>query len=221
MNKIILFFELGYIFNLIGLVILVTYIRSKKHIEGISFYTQVLFAFASFIKIFYFPFTILYDFWICWAEFVVSCLLSMYLLYLFRKYKKLSMQVEQNYFDYRIILLVAVVLALVSNYEKNEDWEWSQFIIRVSIITESIGLLPQLKLMKNERFVPKYFGYYLVSLTCARLCRIFFWIYQIKDNYRGDTYYTLIAADLLYIILTGDFIYNFFKHRNSTLIPYF
>ena len=221
MNKIIIFFELGYIFNLIGLVVLVSYIRSKKHIEGVSIYTQWLFAFASFIKIFYFPFTILVDYWICWAEFLLSCALSIYLLFLFRKYKKLSMTVEQNYFDYRIIVLVSVVLALLSNYEKNEDWEWSQFIIRVSIITESIGLLPQLKLMKNERFVPKYFGYYLLCLTMSRLCRIFFWIYQIKENYRNDTYYTLIIADLLYILLTCDFIYNFFKHRNSTLIPYF
>merc|ERR1711976_523811 len=125
-NKIIVFFELGYIFNLIGLTVLVTYIRNKKHVEGISFYTQILFAFASLIKIFYFPFTILYDFWICWIEFVLSMCLSIYLLYLFRKYKKITMTTEDNYFDYRIILLVSAILASISNYEKNDDWEWSQ-----------------------------------------------------------------------------------------------
>ena len=66
----------------------------------------------------------------------------MYLLYLFRKYKRLNFTKEDNFFDYRIILVVAIVLGLVSNYEKNEPFEWAQFVIRFSIITESIGLLP-------------------------------------------------------------------------------
>jgi hypothetical protein len=220
MNKIILFFELGYIFNLCGLVILILYIKSRKHIEGVSIYTQWLFAYAALIKIFYFPFTILYEYWICWIEFFLSCILSFYLLYLLTKYKNLSMTREANYFDWRIIAVVSIIFAALSNYEKEEDWEWSQFIIRVSIITESIGLLPQLKLMKADKFVPKYFGYYLVSLSLSRICRIFFWFYQVRENYRNDTYYTLIFFDFLYLVLTCDFIYNFFKHRNCTLIPY-
>ena len=46
-------------------------------------------------------------------------------MYLFTKYKRLNFTKEDNFFDYRIILVVAVVLALVSNYEKNEPFEWA------------------------------------------------------------------------------------------------
>ena len=44
---------------------------------------------------------------------------------LFRKYKRLNFTKEDNFFDYRIILVVAIVLGLVSNYEKNEPFEWA------------------------------------------------------------------------------------------------
>ena len=98
-------------------------------------------------------------------------------MFLFHKYKRLNLNKEDNFFDYRIILVIAVVLAFVSNYEKTEDFEWAQFIIRFSIITESIGLLPQLRLMKQEKFVPKFLSYYLIALACSRFCRVFFWIF--------------------------------------------
>lgn len=46
-------------------------------------------------------------------------------MYLFHKYKRLNLNKEDNFFDYRIILTIAIVLALVSNYEKNEAFEWA------------------------------------------------------------------------------------------------
>ena len=116
---IIFFFELGYIFNLIGLSILVFNVHRKKHLEGISLYTQLLFSIAAFIKILYFPHTVLYDYWICWFEYMLSCSLCGYLLFLFRKYSRLSMTEEKNFFDYRIILVVSALLAAISNYEKD------------------------------------------------------------------------------------------------------
>ena len=142
MYEIIFFFELGYIFNLLGVAILVFHIKNKKHVEGISFYTQILFSIAAFVKILYFPNTVLKEYWICWLEYLFTSILCGYLLFLFKKYKRLSMTKEKNFFDYRIILLVSILLAFLSNYEKKEDFEWAQFFIRFSIITESIGLLP-------------------------------------------------------------------------------
>lgn len=44
--SIIVAFELGYIFTLIAQVIIVRQIRTKKHVEGISFYSQLLIAVA-------------------------------------------------------------------------------------------------------------------------------------------------------------------------------
>ena len=220
MDKIVLFFELGYVFNIVGILILIFFIGQKRHIEGLSFYTQLLFAIAAYAKIFYFPHTVLRDYWFCWAEFLLSLVLSAFLMLQMKKYNRISTSPEKNTFDWRLIMVVSAVLAAVSNYEKAYPFEWSQFAIRFSIITEAIGLLPQLKMMRQEQFVQKFIGYYLVSISASRLCRVLFWVFQITSNLDGDTYYTLLLADSLYIFLTADFVYNFFKHKNQNLIPY-
>ena len=219
MHKTVIFFELGYILNIIGLLILILQIRSKRHIEGISFYTQILNAIGVYIKVFYFPNTILTEYWICWAEFLSSMGLTAYLLYLMTVHKRISFNKEQNFWDYRVIIVVSAVLALVANYEK-QYFEWSQLAIRYAIIIEALALLPQLRLMRQEKFVTRSFGFYLVAISLSRLARVFFWVYQFSGYYGSDTYYTLIIADSLYILFTADFIFNFVKHRNSSLIPY-
>ena len=221
MNWTIFFFELGYMLNIVGIAVLIWNIRKKKHVEGISFYTQLVFAISTFSKIFFFWFTILRDYFWCWVELIISLTLTIYLMTLMFKYRKMSFMKETNYWDWRIILVVSLVLSIVSNFEKDEDFEFSQMMIRFSIIAEAIGLLPQLNFMKIERYVPQFFGNYIVTLAGSRLARIGFWIFQLKYNTSGSTYYTLILSDSTYLLLTADVIYNFFKHRNATLIPYY
>ena len=220
MHPTVIYYELGYIFNILGIAILVLHIRAKKHIEGISYYTQLIFCVAAYVKIFYMPFTILKQYVFCWVEFLASLALSALLIYQLKKYKRLSFTKESNFFDWRVILLVSAVLAFVSSYDKTSSFEWPQYCIRFAIISEAIGLLPQLRLMKQEKFVPKYFGWYLLCLLANRISRLGFWWHQIKASSGGESYYTLILADLIYITLTADFTYNFFKHRNNALIPY-
>ncbi len=220
MEAVVLFFELGYIFNIIGLMILIYFIGQKRHIEGISYYSQLLFAIAAFVKIFYFPFTVLKDYYICWIEFLLTMVLSGLLMFQMRKYQRISTSPEKNTLDYRVIILISLVLAAFSNYDRRYDFEYSQMFLRFSIILEAIGLAPQLKLMRQEQFVQKFIGYYLVSISASRICRVFFWMYQVNSNSDEDSYWTLIIADSLYILLTADFVYNFFKHNNKNLIPY-
>ena len=221
MNWTVFFFELGYFLNIIGIIVLIFNIQKKKHVEGISFYTQLLFAISTLSKIFFFWFTVLRDFLMCWLELILSVLLTVYLMHLLIKYRKMSFMKETNHYDWRIILVVSIVLAIVSNYEKEDAFEFSQMMIRFSIILEAIGLLPQLHFMKIERYVPQFFGQYLVAIAVSRIARIGFWIFQLMYNETGSTYYTLIVSDLGYLILTADVIYNYFKHKNATLIPYF
>ena len=221
MNWTVFFFELGYFLNIIGIAILIINIEKKKHVEGISFYTQLLFAIGTISKVFFFWFTILRDYALCWIELIISISLTAYLMHILIKYRQMSFIKESNYWDWRIIIVVSLVLSVISNYEKAEKFEMSQMMIRFSIIIEAIGLLPQLNFMKKERYVPQFFGQYLVSIAVSRLARIGFWIFQLLNNYSGSTYYTLILADLGYLILTADVIYNFFQHKNATMIPYF
>ena len=128
---------------------------------------------------------------------------------------------EKNHFDWRLLVIVSFILAVISNYEKEEAFEISQLMIRFSIIVEAFGLLPQIHFMKDQKYVPQFFGYYLTTISISRLARIGFWVFQLMYNYTGSTYYTLIIADSCYLVLTADIVYNFFKHRDSNLIPYF
>ena len=219
MDSAVLFFELGYLFNILGTVILIRNIRMKKHIEGISYYTQILFAISNFAKIFYFPHTVLWESTFGWIEFFASQSFSIILLLCLRKYKRISITQEKNYFDYRALILVSGVLAFISNYEPDNSFEWSQFAIRFSILLEALGLLPQIRLMHREKFVQKFMGYYLFFLCLSRICRILFWGFQLQND-SSETYYTLIIADVFYIVLTADFIYTFIKHLNNNEIPY-
>ena len=221
MNWTIFFFELGYLLNICGIIVLVTSITRKKHVEGISFYTQLLFAISTFSKIFFFWFTILRDYLLCWVELLISLSLTIYLMHLLIKYRKMNFMKETNYWDWRIIIVVSIILSIISNFEKDEDFEVSQMMIRFSIILEAIGLLPQLNFMRVEKYVPQFFGYYILTIAGSRIARIGFWIFQFKYNNTGSTYYTLIISDATYLLMTGDIVYNFFKHRNSGLIPYF
>lgn len=54
----------------------------------------------------------------------------------------MSLNKEQNYFDWRVLIVLSIIFAFVSNYEKKEPFEYSQFIIRVSIILEAFAMLP-------------------------------------------------------------------------------
>ena len=102
MHLTVVFFELGYFFNILGMAILVYNIKTKKHIEGISYYTQLIFTFSLYIKLAYFPFTILKESLFCWCEFLSSLFLSVYLMKQLMYYKRLSFMKEKNFYDYRI-----------------------------------------------------------------------------------------------------------------------
>ena len=221
MNWTVFFFELGYFLNIIGIAILISNIIKKNQVEGISFYSQLLFAISTFSKIFFFWFTLLRDYVMCWIELVISVLLTVWLLHLLIKHRKNSFMKEKNHFDWRLLVIVSFILAVISNYEKEEAFEISQLMIRFSIIVEAFGLLPQIHFMKDQKYVPQFFGYYLTTISISRLARIGFWVFQLMYNYTGSTYYTLIIADSCYLVLTADIVYNFFKHRDSNLIPYF
>ena len=141
----------------------------------------MLFAISTFSKIFFFWFTILRDFTLCWIELILSILLTAYLMHLLIKYRKISFMKENNYWDWRAIIVISLILSIISNFEKDEDFEFSQMMIRFSIILEAIGLLPQLNFMKMERYVPQFFGYYILTIALSRLARIGFWIFQLAS----------------------------------------
>ncbi len=221
MDYVMVLFELVYLFNILGSLILIWNIHSKRHTEGISFYTQILFALASFIKFFYFYYSILSAYWLFWVESFVSILISSYVVYLMVKYKRLSISKEPNKLDYRLIIVVSIALAVLSNLERSSKrFEWYFFAIRLANILETLGILPQLLMLYNDRFVTRPIGLFVSSLMISRIFRIMFWINLFNSYYTKDSYYILIGADALYILFVVGLAYNVFKYWNAQVIPY-
>ncbi len=221
MDYTLILFELVYVFNLVGSLILISNVQSKRHTEGMSFYTQLIYALAAYVKFFYFYFSVLSGYWLFWLESLLSVAVNSYLVYLMIKHKRISLTREQNFFDYRAIIVVSIVLAVLSNLERSRtSFEWHFFAIRLSNFLECLGVLPQLRLMRTEKFVTKPIGYFLISLMISRIFRIVFWINLFNFYYSRESYYLMIGADVVYIILLLDLAYFFFKYRNAQVIPY-
>ncbi len=221
MDYTLILFELVYLFNLVGSLVLIANIHSKRHTEGMSFYTQLIFALAAYVKFFYFYYSILSDFWLFWIESFLSIVVNTYLVYLMIKHKRISLTREQNFFDYRAIIVISIILAVLSNLERSRrKFEWHFFAIRLSNFLECLGVLPQLRLMRTEKFVTKPIGFFLISLMISRIFRIMFWVNLFNSYYSKDSYYLMIGADAVYVILLLDFAYFFFKYRNAQMIPY-
>lgn len=50
-------------------------------------------------------------------------------MYMFRVYQRLSESKEDNFFDWRALIAISVILGIVSNSEKGQSFEYSQLII--------------------------------------------------------------------------------------------
>ena len=191
-------FELAYVFMALGTIIVILIARSKRHTEGISFYSQLMFTIASIFYLFYFVKSPIAEYKIFWFVSIAHVFLNLTMLYTMRKFPKLGASPERNVYDYRALLLLAILLAVLSFYEKNWRFEWNLIVIRFCNFTEALSLLPQIKLMRIEVYVPKFIGFYLLCMMISRIFRIIFWFqlssWNKRYGYSNETYYMIILA---------------------------
>ena len=107
-----LIFIIGYLVNILATAYLIYTVKSDKHIEGLSFQTQIIYAVATITKIFYFFATTLSEYFIGYVEIVLSFATSVYLIYTFWKYRKLSIGVETNFTFTAIAVPSCIVLSI-------------------------------------------------------------------------------------------------------------
>lgn len=72
--------------------------------------------------------------------------------------------------------------------------------------------------MKQDGHVKRSLGNYIVLICISRVLRVLFWIllYFIDGGY----FWSIIISDCVYIVMVGDLVYYFFKHRNESIIPF-
>jgi len=210
-------FIIGYFFNIAANAHLASWIRKEKHVEGLSFQTQIMFAVATVCKIFYFGLTMLKENVLGWVELPLSLFLSGYIIYLFQKYKKLSLSPE-NSFKFTMIAIPSCLLASIVIHPgfMEEGFDFASMMIALSSYLEAIAFIPQLRIIKKEGFIKKYMGLFIVLLSISRLLRVVFWILLWFED--GGYFLSIIFADLIYVVMVGDLIYFFFKYRSEPSI---
>lgn len=210
-------FICGYLVNIVANGHLVSKIQAEKHVEGLSFQTQIMFATATLCKVFYFSLTLLNENILGWIELPVSILLSVYTVYLFQKYKRLSLSPENDYTYTLIAVPSCLVLSIFIHPGFLEHgFDFASMMIAMGSYLEAFAFVPQLKIIKKEGHIKKFMGFYIFMLAVSRLLRVIFWIVLWVTD--GGFFWSIIFADLIYVVMVGDLIYFFLKYRHELSI---
>lgn len=210
-------FITGYLVNIAANGHLAKKVSEEKHVEGLSFQTQILFALANVCKIFYFSLTVLNQNILGWIELPLSLLVSGYTIHLFQKYKKLSLSPE-NSFKYTLIAVPScLVLSIFMHPGFIEDgFDFASMMIAMGSYLEAIAFIPQLSIIKKEGHIKKFMGFYILLLCISRILRVLFWFALWLDD--GGYFWSIIFADLVYVVLVCDLVYYFLKYRHEPSI---
>ena len=134
MSATSLIFITGYLINIIANWFLISLVRKDKHIEGLSFQTQIIYAVATVSKCLYFYFTTLSEFWIGWIELLGSLGTSGFLIYCFYKYRRFSLQPETDFrFTYISVPICILLSVVVHPGFAEEGFDFPSMMIACSV----------------------------------------------------------------------------------------
>ena len=214
MELLLLIFIIGYCFQHVGSALLIWKIHTQKKTAGLTFETQLMFLIGGLSRIIWTKETRLINIWFIWVELLLAIVLSVYIIFLFRKYKHTQFHGDiYNPFNWKILVPACLVLCFFFHPgTKNEYYITLQMLVSFSMFMEGCGLLPQIYLMRKIGEVETMTGHYMLCLGIARLFRMVFWI---MSYFKGDTFVYLIIADLIHTVLLGDFTYYYFKSSRT------
>ena len=209
MDIVVWIFTLGYFFQLIATLILILKIQKQKSTFGLCLDTQYLFLLGSISRCFWLHQTRLINIPFALIELVGNTLLLLIAVYLCEKYRYTATHSITRYLRYYSLALVCIVLSFCFHPgRKNSYYLSMQMLVAFTMFSESLGLLPQLYIMRKAKEVEVMTSRYLCFLGLARLCRLIFWIKMYLD---GDLFVSLIVADLVHSLIFGYFAFHFFK----------
>jgi hypothetical protein len=210
-------FIAGYLVNIVATFHMVRKIMEEKHVEGLSFQTQILFGVATICKIFYFSLTSLNENILGWIELPLSLGLAAYTIHLFQKYKKLSLSPE-NSFKFTLIAIPSCFVASIFIHPgfMEDGFDFASMMIAMGSYLEAIAFVPQLSIIKKEGHIKKFMGFYVLMLSISRLLRVAFWVALWFQE--GGYFWSIIISDLVYVVLVGDLVYFYLKYRHEPSI---
>jgi ER lumen protein retaining receptor len=223
MSFVLWLFEIGYILQHIATLSQAQTILKKKKTELISIETNVMFLIGAISRLVWMWDSMLKSFWLSYVETVLGLGSLGLIFYFFRTYKNSLNNLDDSsnklpiYFRLQILIPIVAILAFFFHPgSKNSYYMSMQMFVSLSIFSESIGLIPQLWMIKHEKETGSLSKYYVLFLAVARFFRLLFWL---QMYFEGNKFISLIIADLVHCILISDFVYNVVKNWDKLALP--
>jgi len=196
-------------------------IQQRKKTELVSIETNVLFLIGALSRLLWMWDSMLKGFFLSYIEIILALGTLLYILFLFRKFKRNNLLIheEKHPIIFRLIFLIPLVMILSFFFHpgnKGAYYLTMQQLVSLSIFSESIGLIPQLWMIRKEGDTGNLSQFYVVFLAFARFFRLMFWLKMYLD---GNKFIALILADLIHSIILFDFVYNVIKNWNKGVLP--
>ena len=221
MSFVLWIFEFGYILQHVAVISQIMKIRKDKNIEGISLDTNILFLIGGIARAFWFWDSMLKNFWLTYLEIFVALSSLVYIIYLYYIYKDtnyIAKEIEMPVY-LRLYVLLPIVLLLSFFFHpgsKGKFYFTLQMMVSLNIFSEAIGLLPQFYIIKKSGDQGNLSKSYIICLGIARFFRLLFWIKMYND---GNSFISLILADVIHLIFLFIFIFNAAKKWDAIILP--
>lgn len=214
-------FEFGYILQHIAVISQILKVLKDKSTEGISLETNVLFLIGGIGRAFWFWDSMLKNFWLTYIELFVAIGSLVYIIYLYNLYKDTNYIAKEIKLPPYLKLYVLLPLVLILSFifhpgTKGKYYFTLQQMVSLNIFSEAIGLLPQFYIIKKSGDQGNLSKSYIICLGIARFFRLLFWLKMYSD---GNTFMSLIIADILHLVFLFIFIFNAAKKWNAIILP--
>lgn len=221
MAIVLYIFEFGYILQHIAVISQILKIRKDKSTEGISLDTNILFLIGAIARAFWFWDSMLKNFWLTYLELFVAVSSLIYIIYLYNLYKDTNYIAKEiqlpSFLKLYVLLPVVLVLSFLFHPgSKGKYYLTLQMMVSLNIFSEAIGLLPQFYIIKKSGDQGNLSMGYIVCLGIARFFRLLFWIKMYMD---GNSFISLLLADVLHLVFLFIFIFNTVKKWNAIILP--
>jgi ER lumen protein retaining receptor len=207
-------FTLGYYVEHIGNLFMIYKLHKQKSMYGISIDTQICMLVATLARLFWMWDTQLVRLNISVLEILLAIAFHVYIVFQCYQlkdsiYKGISLVFLKSPF---LIAICFIFCMIFHPGTKGEFFFTLQMFVSFTIFLEGLALLPQLYHLRTSKDPEGLTSTYLYLLGASRLVRVFFWIAMITNN---DTFWYLIAADVLHNVLLIAFFFFFRKTTKS------
>lgn len=214
-------FEFGYVLQHIATIFQIKRIKEKRTTELISLDTNLFFLIGSICRVIWMWDSMLANFTFAYLEIIVAFSSLSYLVYLYNQFKDYDFIAAETrlpkYLSFPVLLSVILILSFLFHPgNKNAYYLSLQMLVSINIYSECIGLLPQLYVIMNTKETGILSDFYIIFMAAARFFRIFFWIKMWLD---GNSFFSLILADVIHTIFLSAVIYGFKKNLRKIMMP--